>query len=302
MSTVLIAGGTGLIGKHLSQMLAEQGHSVRHLSRKEDFSARFPAFAWDVDRGIVDEAAFKGVDHIVNLAGAGIADKAWTKARKQLIIESRVKSTLLLKAQMEKTDWKPQSYISSAAIGFYGNVPEDRWIGEDQPVGSGFLAESCDAWEGAIRALKSTGVRTVALRIGLVLTLDGGALPQLLGPLRFGVAPYMGSGQQWYAWIHIDDLCRMFVAAIENEEMKGVYNAVAPNPVRNKDFTRAIIRDWKSRALLIPAPSWALRIGLGEMADVVLSGARVSANRIMNTGFEFEYPYLENALKALSKK
>lgn len=302
MSTVLIAGGTGLIGKHLSQMLAEKGYSVRHLSRKENFSGRFPAFAWNVDSGMVNEAAFDGVDHIINLAGTGIADKAWTKARKQLIIDSRVKSAFLLKKQIEKSDWKPQSYVSSAAIGFYGNVPEDRWIGEDQLVGTGFLAESCDAWEGAIRMVKSTGVRTVALRIGLVLALDGGALPQLLAPLRFGVAPFMGSGQQWYAWIHIEDLCRMFVAAIENQEMKGVYNAVAPNPVRNKDFTRAIIKNWKSRALLIPAPAWALRIGLGEMADVVLSGARVSANRIMNTGFEFEYPYLENALKAFQQK
>lgn len=302
MSTVLIAGGTGLIGKHLSQLLIKKGYTVRHLSRKQDFSGQFPAFAWNVDTGMVDETAFEGVDHVINLAGTGIADKAWTKARKQLIIDSRVKSALLLKKQIEKNDWKPQSYISSAAIGFYGNVPEDRWIGEDQLVGTGFLAESCDAWEGAIRMVKSTGVRTIALRIGLVLTLDGGALPKLLSPMRFGVAPYMGNGQQWYAWIHIEDLCRMFVAAIENENMKGVYNAVAPNPVRNKDFTRAIIKNWKSRALLVPAPAWALRFGLGEMADVVLSGARVSANRIMNTGFEFEYPYLENALQALQQK
>jgi uncharacterized protein (TIGR01777 family) len=302
MPTVLIAGGTGLIGNRLSLILAEKGYTVRHLSRKQNFDDRFPAFAWDIEHGTVDDAAFLGVDHVINLAGAGIADKPWTKARKQLIIDSRVKSTLLLKKQFEKTDWKPETFISSAAIGFYGNIPGDRWIGEDEPVGTGFLAESCYAWEGAIRLVKSTGVRTVALRVGLVLALEGGALPKLLDPLKFGIAPYMGRGQQWYSWIHLHDLCSIFVEAIENEEMKGVYNAVAPNPLRNKAFTKSIVKTWKSRAWLLPAPRLALKIVLGEMAAVVLDGVRVSANRIMNTGFEFAFPFLDEALQDLAKK
>lgn len=298
METVLIAGGTGLIGKRLSAFLTEEGYSVRHLSRHENLQAQFPAYRWDPETGFIDPRALEGVSYVVNLAGAGIADKPWTAGRKRMIISSRVRSTLLLRDALLKTPQRPKAYLSGAAIGYYGNRGEE-WLTEESGPGEGFLSESCVEWEKAIREVEALGIRTVSFRIGIVLSAKGGALPKLTLPLRFRIAAYFGNGRQWYSWIHIDDLCRMFSFAFKKESCAGVFNAVGPEPVRNKELAREMAAAYGKKTWILPIPGLLLRLGMGEMADTVLFSARVRAGKIMLQGFEFQYPDLAEALKEL---
>jgi len=300
MSTIVIAGGTGLLGKRLSVLLKEKGHEVLHLSRRANPKAAFPTLTWDPEKGVIDESAVKRADVVINLAGAGIADRRWTTARKQLIIDSRVQSAYtLLKAL--KNAGKAEVYLSAAAVGYYGDSG-DQIMDETAPPGKGFLPESCMAWEKAIQGVATSGIRTVGFRIGIVLSTEGGALRKMLLPLKFGINTYFGNGSQWFSWIHIDDLCHLFIAAIENREMKGIYNAVAPNPVTNYQFSKVLAKAWKRPSLLLPAPAFILRLAMGEMADVVLTGQRVSAKKAIGAGFVFQFPELEAALGDVLKR
>lgn len=301
MKTILIAGGTGLIGARLSEMLREQGYAVHHLSRKANPSAPFPAFSWDLEKGTIDEAAVEKADFVINLAGAGIADGRWTAKRKQIIIDSRVDSARLLLNTFQKLGKKPQAYLSSAAIGFYGNRG-DQWMHETDAPGEGFLTESCLEWERAIDEVATAGIRTVGLRIGVVLSKNGGALQKMLIPLQFLLATYFGNGRQWYSWIHIDDVCRMFIYAIENQQLSGFYNAVAPQPETNKDFTKILAKATGKLALVLPVPSFVLRLIFGEMADTILNSTKVSPEKLEQAGFEFRFPQLEGALKDIMKR
>ncbi len=298
MPTILIAGGAGLIGSRLSVLLREAGYDVIHFSRRARPDAEFPTYQWDVAAGAYDEAAIQRADYVINLAGAGIADKRWTPTRKQLIIDSRVNSTRLLRKAFEQAGKAPQAYLSSAAIGIYGDRG-DNWVDENDAPGKGFLSDSCQAWEAAISEVAATGWRTVALRIGLVLSTRGGALEKLLISFNVNTGAYFGNGRQWYSWIHIDDLCRMFIHALETPALSGFYNAVAPEPVRNKPFTEAIARALDKPSLILPVPAFALRLGMGEMADAVLISTKVSAEKIQSAGFTFRFPKLDAALRDL---
>lgn len=302
MATVLIGGGTGLIGTRLSEILEEHGYTVEHLSRSENPDARFPAYAWDTVNGTIDEAAVARADYVINLAGAGIADKPWTDARKRIIIESRTKSTRLLLDTFRKLDKEPKAYLSSAAIGIYGDRGDEVMTEDSEPGKSGFLAESCKAWEQAIREVAATSTRTVALRIGVVLSTKGGALEKMLIPLKLRTATYFGDGSQWFSWIHIDDVCQMFLYALENENLEGFYNAVAPNPKTNKQFTEVLADAYGKSVVTVPAPAFALRLGMGEMADTVLGSTKVSAQKIQDVGFEFKFPELKPALQDLLER
>jgi hypothetical protein len=219
--------------------------------------------------------------------------------RKRLIIDSRVKSNQLLKRQILAMPEKPKAFISSAAVGYYGDNPTEQWVNEDAAPGKGFLPESCIAWEASIRSLNETGLRTVGLRVGIVLSTKGGALPKLLDPMKLGAAPYFGTGRTWYPWIHIDDLCRMFLFALQDEDMQGFFNAVAPNPVRNRELIKTASKIFAPKAINVPAPTFALRMVLGELADAILTGVRASSAKIQKEGFDFEYPQLEGALQDL---
>lgn len=302
MATVLIGGGSGLIGIRLSEILEEHGYTVEHLSRTTDPDARFPAYAWDVRNGTIDEAAVERADYVINLAGAGIADKPWTDARKQVIIESRTQSTRLLLDTFRKLRKEPKAYLSSAAIGIYGDRGEELLTEDSEPGKSGFLAESCKAWEQAIKEVAATRTRTVALRIGVVLSTKGGALEKMLIPLKLRSAAYFGDGSQWFPWVHIDDVCQMFLYALENESLEGFYNAVAPNPVRNKAFTETLVDAYGKSVLTLPAPAFALRLGMGEMADTVLGSTKVSAQKILDAGFVFQFPELKPALEDILER
>jgi len=301
MTKVLIAGGTGLIGTHLSKMLKDEGFEVRHLSRRQNQRSSYPSYAWDPAAGTVDPAALEGVSYVINLAGAGIADKPWTKGRKDTIISSRVEGTLALQKAIEKCSEKPLAYIAASAIGFYGDSG-DNWMDEHSPSGSGFLSESCQEWEAATEAVRRTGIRTVTLRIGIVLSGLGGALPRLVLPVRFHFSPNLGGGRQWYSWIHIEDVCRMFVFALHHDQIEGVFNAVAPAPARLKNFMQEVAGILHIKSLSFPVPAFLLRLGMGEMADVVLDSTRVSSRKAQNVGFQFRFPELGPALKNIFGK
>ncbi len=303
MQTVLIAGGSGLIGSRLSTLLTEKGYQVRWLSRNPAPGSKYPTFQWDPSKGTMDSRALEGVDAVINLAGAGIADKRWTKERKELIISSRVKSTELLAAKIKEAVVPPTVYLSGAAIGIYGDRG-DEVLYETSPAGKeGFLAESCREWEGAIQRLeRDLPSRTCYLRIGLVLSGKGGALPKIKMSFYLGQGVYFGNGRQWYSWIHIDDVCGMFIAALENETWSGVYNATAPNPLQNKAFTRKVGRTLFPFFVLTPVPAFFLRIILGEMADTVLSSARVLPRRAEEAGFVFQFSELGDCLKDLKQR
>ncbi|MEM6770824.1 MAG: TIGR01777 family oxidoreductase, partial [Bacteroidota bacterium] len=231
-STILIAGGTGFIGKHLSRRLQSEGHTVRHLSRSARPDSPYPTFQWDVKASTVDEAAFAGVDYVVNLAGAGIVGARWTDARKALIISSRTDSTRLLGETMVRLGVKPKLYLSSGAIGYYGNRG-GKLMTETANPGDGFLSESCVAWENSVHEVEKMGFPTFINRTGIVLHPEEGALEKMLLSMNVNVSTYFGTGSQFYSWIHVDDIVGVFTHAMENQ-LTGIYNGVAPNPVPDR--------------------------------------------------------------------
>jgi len=303
MPKVLIAGGTGLVGTRLSQLLNEKGHEVVHLSRKKNPKAAYPTFVWDTKKGTIEAEAFLGVDYVINLAGTGIADRPWTSSRKKLLIDSRVKGAALLAKSIKDLAQKPKAYLSAAAIGIYGDRG-DEVLTEDSSIGTdGFMVQCCREWEAAIdNVAATTGIRTVAFRIGIVLSTKGGALPKMLLPLNFFTASYFGTGEQWYSWIHIDDVCQFFIDAMEKEEMEGIYNSTSPNPLTNKDLTKRMVKALGKKAMVISAPTAALRLGMGEMADVVLNSNKILPKRLEALGISFQFPTFEEAVKDIVER
>lgn len=298
MKTVLIAGGSGLVGQRLSELLNQKNYKVVLLSRRKNLKARFPTYQWNLDEGTIDKEAIEQANYVINLAGAGIADKRWSTKRKKEIIESRVKSNELLAHKIKEAK-NIKAFLGAAAIGYYGNRGDQLMIESDPPGDRGFLAESCIAWEKAFDKIRATNIRTVIIRIGVVLSTKGGALEKMLLPAKFGLGSYFGNGSQYFSWIHIDDICQMFIDGIEKEEMNGIFNGVAPNPVTNKDMTQMINKVSSRFGVVLPVPEFALRLAMGEMADVVLHSTRVSAEKMLKHSFSFQFPDLEPALKDL---
>ena len=298
MKTVLIAGGSGLVGQRLSELLDKKNYQVILLSRRKNLNARFPTYQWNLDEGTIDSEAIEQANYIINLAGAGIADKRWSSKRKKEIIDSRVKSNELI-ANKIKGSKHLKASLGAAAIGYYGNRGDQLMKESDVSGKSCFLAESCIAWEKSFEKINMTTVRTVIIRIGVVLSTKGGALEKMLLPAKFGLGSYFGNGSQYFSWIHIDDICQMFIDGIEKENMNGVFNGVAPNPVTNKEITQSINKVSSRFGVLLPVPEFALRLAMGEMADVVLHSTRVSAEKMLKQGFSFQFPDLEPALNDL---
>lgn len=293
---ILIAGGSGLVGSRIIELIDTSKYDIRVLSRSTRTEGKIKYYKWDFNSMTIDEEAVK-VDYIINLNGAGIADKRWTNARKELLISSRVNSAKLIKSALEKTGHRPQAYLSASAIGFYGDRADEK-LYEDSPVGKGFMAECCQQWEDSAAEIKPYVNRWVANRIGIVLSTKGGALPKILMTRQIGVYNYFGSGKQWYSWIHIDDLSRLFIEQIEDSSYQGIYNSVTPKPLTNKQFTLEI-KDALNGNLALPAPVFGLRLMLGEMANVVLNSNRVIPKRLQDHGFSYDYPELGAAVKAL---
>ncbi|MEO0728086.1 MAG: TIGR01777 family oxidoreductase [Bacteroidota bacterium] len=300
MATVLIGGGSGLMGSRLSQLLQERGHEVRHFSRSAKPGSEYPTYTWNVQAGTYDETALEGVTHVINLAGAGIADAPWTAKRKKLIISSRTDSTHLLQEGILKNGKSVKAFLAGSAIGYYGNRGENIMTEDSAPGDNGFLAESVKIWETATQELTAaTKLPTLTVRTGIVLSTKGGALPKMMLPLNVLTSTYFGRGQQWYSWVHIDDICQVFVRGVEDDTFRGVYNGVAPNPARNKTLAGALIEASGKAAVLVPAPAFALKLTLGEMSHTVLDSARVSAAKLEQAGFTFQFPDLVEALRDL---
>lgn len=272
--SVLITGASGLIGGRLTKLLLARGHSVSHLSRSKK-GGIVPTYAWDVDRSFIEPAALEGVGTIVHLAGAGIADKRWTPSRKKEILDSRIRSTALLREALQAH--RVEAIISASAMGYYGPGDGNRIFTETDLPGTDFLASVTNRWEQEVDKFQIPGLRVVKFRIGVVLSDRGGALPSMARPVKWMAGAALGTGNQFVSWIHLDDLCNMFIKAIEDSNMHGVYNAVSSVPVTNSNLTKAIA-GVLSRPLLLPrVPSAVLRILLGEMADIVLKGSKLSA-------------------------
>ena len=297
-SKILITGGTGLVGTKLTQALKASGNEVSILTTSAVRAQQPDAFYWNLKDQYIDFQAFENVDYIIHLAGAGIADKPWSESRKKLIYDSRIGNTNLL---FERSKGYPiKGIVAASAVGFYGMNTDDRQLSEADGRGNDFLSDIVVDWERAIMQFEERDTRTVALRIGIVLSTDGGALKKMVLPFKLGIGSPIGSGQQWMSWIHEDDLVEMILFALDNQ-ISGIYNAIAPEPVRNSDFSRTL-------AMVMGKPYWApkvpafiLRMLYGELANVVLGGNKVSSKKIQTAGFSFLYKNLKDALTQLLK-
>ncbi|TDB59837.1 TIGR01777 family oxidoreductase [Arundinibacter roseus] len=300
---VLITGGSGLIGQRLTDMLLERGYRVAHLSRSGMPKPNISVYEWDIKKGMVDPRALDSMDYLIHLAGAGIADERWTESRKKEIISSRTESIELLARLMKAQEIKPQAFVSSSAIGYYGADTGQQKHTEQSPAGNDFLADVTKKWEDAADAVAALNIRTVKLRTGVVLSEKGGALAKMATPARLGAGAPLGSGTQWMSWIHLDDMCRLFIEALENDSWTGVYNGVSATPVTNTELTHQICKVLGRPQWLPNVPEFALRLAFGEMADVVLGSSYVQNTRVQQSSFRYEFPELTQALvNLLSKK
>jgi uncharacterized protein (TIGR01777 family) len=300
MSNILITGASGLIGSRLTEMLLQRGHQVSHLGRSKR-NGNVKSFVWNVGQRYLDEEALRGVDAIVHLAGAGVADERWTAKRKREILESRTRSTQLLFDVLKQGNYQVTTVVSASAIGYYGFERNDEFS-ETSAAGTDYLANVTRQWEDEVNKMESLGIRVVKIRIGIVLSEKGGALKKMMLPIKLFVGSPLGSGNQYLSWIHIDDLCSIFCKAAEDNNMRGTYNGVGPHPVTNRALTRAIAKVLRRPLFFPPIPDFILRIIIGDMAEIVLGGSKVSSSKIQQTGFSFQFENLDKALRDLITK
>ena len=296
---ILISGSSGLVGSALRSHFAKDRHRVFRLVRRQPAGA--DEIAWDPASGTLDKSAIEGMDAVVHLAGTNLASGRWTAERKRSIRESRIAGTLFLAQSIAQLKNPPKVFVSVSAVGYYGNRGESELV-EESGGGEGFLAELCREWETATEAASLRQIRVVIPRLGMVLSPDGGALGLMLPIFRWGVGGRIGSGRQYMSWIAIDDLVGMIDHAIHRETFQGPVNAVSPNPVTNRVFSKTLA-SVLSRPALFALPSFAARLVLGQMADeVLLSSAKVSPAKLIGSGYSFRFPHLEGALRHVLKR
>ena len=295
---VLISGAAGFIGTHLTELLVESGYSVKILTRSSRVSQENVLY-WSPEKGKVSIDELEDLYAVVHLAGENIAGR-WTDRKKAEIERSRVEGTRLLSESLAKLDKKPEVLIAASAIGYYGNRG-DEILTEESAPGTGFLADVGVKWEDATSAATDAGIRVCNLRIGLVLGTDGGALEKMLIPFKFGLGGRIGDGQQYWSWIAIDDLVGIIYYLLNNKDIQGPVNAVVPNAATNEEFTSALGKAL-NRPTIFPLPAFVARGLLGEMADqTMLSSTRVVPEKLLNSGYKFEYTDLEDTLSTLLK-
>lgn len=307
MQTVLITGGTGLVGKALANALLAKGYQVIILSRsvaEKPVCQNLSYALWNVRKQEIDMAALQAADYIVHLAGAGVVEKKWAAAYKKEIRESRTESSRLIFEALKNNENKVKAVVSASAIGWYGaDTDPVKPFTENDAADDSFLGQTCKLWEESIEPVMGLGKRLVKFRTGIVLSNSGGALAEFKKPVRFGAAAILSNGKQAVSWIHIDDLCRLFMAAIENEAISGSYNAVAPVPVSNKTLTIALAKAMRGDFYIpLHVPEFILRIMMGERSIEVLKSTTVSCKKILDTGFTFHFNSIEPALTDLVKK
>ena len=289
MGTILITGGTGLIGKELTKKLTSKGHVVNILTRTPKKNHEF---RWNVKESFIDKDAFNNVTHIIHLAGAGITDKRWTNNRKKELINSRVKTTNLLFKKVKEYNIPIERFISASGIGYYGAVTSDKIFTEKDKPKNDFISKICVKWEDATHQFEQIDIPVTILRTGVVLSKNGGALQKMNTPLFLSA---LGNGKQYMPWIHIDDLCALYIKSVEDKMFTGIFNAVAPEHQSNESFTKALGKAINKSVLPMNAPSFILKTALGEMAYILLNGSRVSAEKTSQF-YTFNFPNLQTAL------
>ena len=295
---VVLTGGTGFVGKKLTRLLLENGFSVSVLSRSvKENSEGILYYKWDVDAGTIDEQAILNADYVIHLAGENIGAKRWTVNRKKAILDSREKSTQLLFSCLHKHNKQLKAFVSASGVGIYGAITDEVICSETTPAASDFLGTVCQKWEAATNPIRDLGIRTVQIRTGLVLGKGDGVLQQLIPLFKYKLGSAIGSGKQYMPWIHIDDLCRIYLASMLNSEMQGPYNAAINDSTNNTIFSSALAKVFGYTIWLPNVPTFVLQLVLGEMAQLVLKGRRINSDAIEKTGFQFQYTDLEKALR-----
>jgi uncharacterized protein (TIGR01777 family) len=296
--SVLITGGSGLIGRNLTSLLLSEGYKVSHLSRKANQFGKVRVFRWDPEKEIINPEVFEGIDYIIHLSGANIGEKRWTKSRKEEIIKSRTETAKLLYKVISQNGMQIRAFISASATGYYGSNTSEKIFREEDDPASDFLGTTCRLWEEAADLFGKIGVRTAKIRSAVVLDKNDSALTRILQPASFGLFPKLGSGRQYMSWISMKDLCNIYLKILCDDNMEGSYNAVLPQYATQLEFMRALAQTMHKPFFHPTVPEFVLRAVLGKMSDIVLKGSRVSSEKIINSGFQFVHPTLEEALSA----
>lgn len=297
MFKVVITGGSGLVGKMLCKLLISKGYSVSLISRTKKSNSLYDVYSWsELD------FALQNANYIIHLAGAGIVDKPWTTERKKEIVDSRVETANKIFNIVQEKKYPIEAFISASAIGYYGMITSDKIFLEEDEYANDFLGNTCKLWEDAATKFSSLGIRSVKLRTGIVLSKEGGALHKIAKPIQFNIGAALGSGKQFLPWIHIEDLCNMYLHAIENETLNGAYNAVASEHIDNNKFTK-LVAHYLNKLLWLPnIPAFLLKIILGKRANLLLEGSRISNEKILKTNFQFKYPTINLCFENLFQK
>lgn len=298
LKTVLITGGTGLLGKVLTKLLQDDGYKIRYLSRSKQQIKDVEVFQWNPSKGEIELGALENLHGLIHLAGANVGEKAWTDKQRKRILDSRLDSTKLLVEELETLEAKPSAIVSASAIGYYMGQAGGVVFKEADRAGEGFLSVVTQKWENATDDFRTLNVPSTQLRIGIVLSTKGGALQKLLLPAKLFAGTHIGDGSQRMSWIHLEDVASMMKFCIESK-MEGVYNAVAPQIVTNKSFSRSLRKVLGRFNIAPPFPAFILRLAMGERASLVLEDLAVSNEKIQSTGFEFKFKDLDVALKDL---
>jgi hypothetical protein len=299
MAKVLITGGTGLVGTHLSRKLQGMGYEVAILSRTKRNDNKLHTYIWDYNKNEIDKDAINTSDYIIHLAGVNLGERRWTSKRKQLIFDSRIKSAELIYNNIDKENNRLIAFITASAIGYYGAITSDKVLSEKEPPADDFLGQICKKWEQVADRFTDIGIRAVKIRTGVVLAKQGGALSKIIIPIKMGIGSVIGDGNQYLPWIHIDDLCSIYFKAIEDTKIIGAFNAVAPEYTTNRQFMETIVRNLDKPFWFPKIPPIVIKVILGKMSEMIISGSRISSDKIRNSGFVFKYPNLESALKQL---
>ncbi len=298
MKKILIAGGTGFVGKKLIPFLVEKGYSIHVLTRKPsaNSSKNIRFFQWEIERQYIDKKAFEGVEILINLTGANIGEKRWTEQRKKEIIDSRINSIDVLYQYISENKFNINTFISSSAVGFYGAVTTDKTFVETSENGNDFLASVCQKWEDAALKFNDLGIRTIILRKGVILGKEGGMVKKLSPLAKLGINVSLGSGKQYLPWIDIRDLVRLYDFFLSNAQLSGIYNAVATEQITMSDLSKALLQAFGKKSFLPNAPAFVIRLLFGEMAVMLLEGSKVSNEKLKTTGFSFEFDTIEKSL------